>query len=360
MTPLTYSRYNAHVSSDKHTPLAPEVLYEGHLIRRKGEFYYVIDGKKRGFPNWETFTKMGFEANMAFIPDAQVVNMIPDGVGFSTDHLENLDAIISKRYIHPSMHKNNDPCEPNHELDRMITEEGYKSVMYIIAHNDDSKKIAHKYADCRDTWVHVTQINSTPFFETIMYRDVLAPRLAEWQDRDYIITGTYKSMEQKGETVEEIARLLAVAKRGNWDIIPFLRSGAKNMEFSLYFHRQPFKTAWDMLLKKLGYSEERIRAQDDMKGFFRNVFIIRPAVLKKLTEFMEKAILLGTTDTELVKVLSADSSYKEGTAEVALKIFNTTHYQLYPFVYERLPAFFMHAEGYKICHDKAGECQYNT
>lgn len=172
--------------------------------------------------------------------------------------------------------------------------------------------------------------------------------------------GTYKSVLSKGQTLDEMLRLLKVAKEGNWDIVPFLRSGSGNMGFSLYFHKQGFKDAWDALLTALGYSMDVIRKHDEMRAFFRNVFIVKPDVLEGLVTFMQKAIHIATTDQVIGDLLRKDSHYKEGSGEVAMRIFGAPYYQLHPFIFERLPSFYLHAMGAKICHATAGPCQYNT
>lgn len=154
--------------------------------------------------------------------------------------------------------------------------------------------------------------------------------------------------------------MLKVAKEGNWDIVPFLRSGSGNMGFSTYFHKVTFKEAWDGLLQALGYSNDIIRKYDEHKPFFRNVYVVRPSVLEGLVDFMIKAINMAQTDAKIIGLLSKDSHYKEGSEEVATRIFGTKYYQLYPFIFERLPSFYLHALGAKICHDTNGPCQYNT
>lgn len=103
-----------------------------------------------------------------------------------------------------------------------------------------------------------------------------------------------------------------------------------------------------------------IKQWDEMKPFYRNIYIARPVVLQSLLTFMGRAIAIAETNEQVRSLLQKDSSYKEGKKEVAIAVFGTPYYQLYPFIFERLPAFFLHAEGYRICHDKSGPCQYNT
>jgi hypothetical protein len=97
-----------------------------------------------------------------------------------------------------------------------------------------------------------------------------------------------------------------------------------------------------------------------MKGFFRNVFIIKTEILIDMIHFMNKAMDIAINNENIKKLLSADSHYNEGSAEVAMKIFGTKYYQLFPFIFERLPSFYLHNINANICHNSSGPCQYNT
>lgn len=83
------------------------------------------------------------------------------------------------------------------------------------------------------------------------------------------------------------------------------------MSFCLYWHGKPFKEAWTLLLLKLGYSHATIRGLDESKPFYRNIFIIRPNALKKLTAFMERAMTVAETDPAVKALLEKDAKYKE-------------------------------------------------
>jgi hypothetical protein len=47
--------YDVHVTSATVPSIPPSELYEGRIIRRKGEFWIVNQGKKLGFANWQSF-----------------------------------------------------------------------------------------------------------------------------------------------------------------------------------------------------------------------------------------------------------------------------------------------------------------
>jgi hypothetical protein len=243
-------------------------------------------------------------------------------------------------------------------------------VLYLISHDDASEAMTKSFAACKGDWIKVVRLNGTKFFESSMYRDILPQRRAEWADRskvDYVITATYKTVSKQlhynkfTQDLAMIKELLKAARDGDWDIIPFLRSGSGNMSFSSYHHGKGFRQCWDAILKAIGFSNDSIRALDEHKPFYRNIFIIRPAALEMLVDRMCAAMSIAVNDPIVAELLQQDSKYKEGSVEVAQRMFGTSHYQMHPFIFERLPSFFLQVNGSKICHyPHDGPCKYNT
>ena len=255
--------------------------------------------------------------------------------------------------------------------------------MYLIAHDAQSLAIAREISACYSSapWLQLRQISSTPFFESIVYSDVLHADAAAWSSLppssssssssssaqpDFVITGTYKTVSgrvrrwEHVQTFDEIARLLVVAKEGSWDVVPFLRSGSGMMSNCMYWHKKGYRLAWDALLGAMNYTHAEIRQHYEMKPFFRNVYIIKTSVLPGLVDFMRRAVAVARSDQHVASLLARDSHYKEGSVEVARRVFGTDYYQLHPFVFERLPAFYLHHLKARICHADKGECAYNT
>ena len=253
-------------------------------------------------------------------------------------------------------------------LTNLVESAGTRSRMYLISHDAKSTSISREISSCLSSaaWLKLQQITSTPFFESIVYTEVLQARMAEWRNIDFVITGTYKTVSgrvrrwEHVQTFQEIARLLEVAKQGNWDVVPFLRSGSGMMSNCLYWHKKGFKLAWDGILRAMNYSHQEVRQHYEMKPFFRNVYIIKTSVLPGLVDFMHRAIRVASSDQQVAALLAKDSNYKEGNVEVARRIFGTDYYQLHPFIFERLPSFYLHHIGASICHADKGECAYNT
>lgn len=255
-------------------------------------------------------------------------------------------------------------------LQSIVTAPGTRSIMYLVAHDEKSYAIAKEISVCHipssSHWLNIAQISSTAFFESILYVEVLLANRNTWKDYDYVITGTYKTVSgrvprwEHVQTFNEIHRLLNVAKSGDWDVVPFLRSGSGMMSNCLYWHKKAYKHAWDALLEAMNYTTGSIRKHYEMKPFFRNVYIIKTSVLPGLMAFMQAAITVARTDKKVAQFLARDSSYKEGNVEVSQRIFGTPYYQLHPFIFERLPAFYLHSINARMCHTDKGECAYNT
>lgn len=176
--------------------------------------------------------------------------------------------------------------------------------------------------------------------------------------------GTYKSMSEKSQSVKDVHNLLQYAKVSGhaYDVLPFLRSGSGMMSDCLHSRKQVYKTAWDALLLAMGYTEETIRLYDEMKPFYRNVYIIKSIMLRKLIQFMNRAMDIVDNNESVNVLFKADSSYTLdiGDKEIAMRVFGTPYFQLHPFLFERLPSFYLHSIHAKICHDTSGVCQYNA
>ena len=54
-----------------------------------------------------------------------------------------------------------------------------------------------------------------------------------------------------------------------------------------------------------------IRSLDEVKPFYRNIFIIRPAALVKLMQFMDRAMYVAENNLKVKELLQKDAKYKE-------------------------------------------------
>ena len=116
-------------------------------------------------------------------------------------------------------------------LNSFVSSAGYKSIMYVLYYDDEGQSIADSYKKCAEHWIFPMKYRTTVFFESIFYRDILQPQMATWKEKDYLIVGTYKTIdEKKTQTFEDILNLMHVAQKGNWDVIPILRGGTNLMK----------------------------------------------------------------------------------------------------------------------------------
>jgi hypothetical protein len=283
----------------------------------------------------------------------------------------------------------------------------------IISHNEESDHLVRDFIHCHQLlyrkqqlsqiskekeienyWMHSLSIPSTVFFESIMYGVLydnnslpitslsarnsgangwkksltLASYITHDLERyDYIITATYKTITKQlqynsfTQSLSMITSYLTLAAHEDYDAVPFLRSGSEMMEFVTYFHGKPFCLAWYRLLSLLGYPDAVVHKFDkEKKVFYRNIYIMKSKVFFKLSQLMQKAMKISLESEEIRALLAVDSKYKEGNEEVAKRIFGTAYYQLHPFVFERLPSFFLYAMNAKICTGATGPCKYNS
>ncbi len=90
----TYTVYNETYKNKLVTPL------EGKLLRVGPDFYYVMDGKRRGFPDYSTFLALDFqECLVNDVTATEVIKAIPMGLQFSTNITESLSELDAHRYL---------------------------------------------------------------------------------------------------------------------------------------------------------------------------------------------------------------------------------------------------------------------
>lgn len=178
--------YDANCSSKNVEPLPAADLYEGRLICRKGEFWYVHKGIKRGFPNFKVFLEMGFEAALGFSASVDEIQSIPVGPLFAENIKENMKFVRSK-----VSQVNANGCVQHEELDQLVDTPGFKSIMYLVAHSNATEGAVQKFASCRQSWMKISRIHSTPFFESTIYRDVLPAAMPVWKGYEYVIIGEH-------------------------------------------------------------------------------------------------------------------------------------------------------------------------
>jgi hypothetical protein len=273
------------------------------ILLLKGEFWLVCNGTKRGFDSYDTFLKLGFYNELGVSLYNNEVEQIPTGPTITAAEVSQA-AVIAKNYqpvvseaskfgdvkmaaplsedvlrerLQRRKHYRNAllsatsrafgsaggggrtaMCDENEPLVAVVVTPGTRCLLFLVAHDNESEHLARKFSACKENWIHPVRVNSTVFFESVIYRDIFPAYQKEWENLDYVATGTYKTVAKQlhynkfNQGLDVIQSSLQVAHDGDYDIVPFLRSGSGTMSFCLYFHGKPFKAAWDALLLELG------------------------------------------------------------------------------------------------------------
>lgn len=225
-------------------------------------------------------------------------------------------------------------------------------------------------------WVNVVRVSPTVYFESQVYREVFPALHHEYQKFDVIGVATYKSV--KFVSIEKLTAYVELAHRAQYDVVPLYTSGEYLLQQAVRGHDAQFKRVWDATLHTLGYDEQSIRALDKVEVFLRNSYLITPAWFDKLVQFMNQSIAIAdaasaekpsatttntaasstnsvvdkdgssSTSSTLGQLLRGDAHYREGKPEVSRTVFGDDHYQWHPFVFERLPVFFLHHSGARV------------
>lgn len=219
--------------------------------------------------------------------------------------------------------------------------QGIKFRLYVISHDDKSYATAMQWTQCKP-WATVVRIPTSSFFESIVYKEVLPQLASEWEGLDFVGIATYRSL--KFSPLEKMKAYLELGFHKPYDVVPLYTAGENMMQQAVDGHSAQFKQVWDNLLKTMGYSEPQIRNADVAEAFFRNSILIRPSWLKRLSQFMISAMDVVQNNATIRAEFATDAQYKEAIYRkaVAQRVFHTDFYQWHPFIFERLPVFFLH------------------
>lgn len=307
----------------------------------------------------EGFIKVLIGSTSHLNPDGIVAAMLVDFNGYyEKTVMTNHELVVS--YHNEKRHEaSTNSCFTSfYDEDHKILQKDF--MMLVIHHDNESLDNIRNHLDLsRLDFVVPARINSSVFFEYVVYRDFLPDVLPELEHLKYVLVTTHSTLinVQPVACGYEVARLLSVAYRYDYDVVPLLRSKHWLMPTSINMHTLDFKLAWDTLLTAMGYSQSQIREYYYVTPLYRNSFIIKPHRLRELTILMRRAIFIAQNNPVVNEVLSrrmgfmyvGSNSDLEKSASIAQHIFNTSYYQLFPFVFERLPVFFLLTSGASIC-----------
>lgn len=247
-------------------------------------------------------------------------------------------------------------CVQPDKLDELALSSGCKTVMFIISHDSNSYEVAKNYSTCH-SWMHVISIETTIFFESYVYSSSLPAQAHITMAHDFVVIGTHKTINLHAQRRDEIYRLLSLAKKSNWDIIPFFRGSTSLMKHGVRHHGAAFKLAWDGVLTSAGYSLSTIRDHDDDLPFFKSSFIVRASLLPGLIDFMNRAMHIVRNNQTVAELFDRDSYYSKTASrvkvDVSAKVFGSNIF-LHPYVFERLPSFYFNTMGVRVCMSACG------
>jgi hypothetical protein len=243
---------------------------------------------------------------------------------------------------------------------------GTRTIMYIMAHDKTSIDIADEFRHCDTDWMHIMSLPTNMYFESVMYKTFFPQHQHIWSQYDYILTATYKTLHRNllprympVQSIKDMASLIFVANQSKYDIVPFLRDTEEMMTTSVKYHTIWFLRAWNALLLAMGFEQEIIIKYANIHAFYRNIYIITPKKLQQLMHFMQQAMNIAETNEKVKQLFNKDAHYVLGTVQTAKRVFGTPYYQLHPFIFERLPAFYFYATEAKICLHDSGPCKMN-
>lgn len=243
-------------------------------------------------------------------------------------------------------------CVQDAELEKLVHTNGTRVRMYMFYHNSRTELIAKRYAFCKD-WIVPHRLRRSPYFESQVYKFLFRGKINEMiKNYDYIFTCTYRQAIAEelqtsavhALTTARMAEYIRYAAANDYDVVPLETKPVQVILHTLRQSHGPYSIiAWNILLIQMGFDMPQLSSATNINGFWRSSYIIKPVMLKRLTRLMLKAQDLVDHDEACIKAFKRDAVYSKGDPIVAKQVFGTPYYQMHPFIFERLPAFFLTA-----------------
>lgn len=218
--------------------------------------------------------------------------------------------------------------------------------IYILAYNQETFDTATKQFSDK-SWATVININTTIYFENIMYDNWLIAHKDEWINYDYVGTLSWKSHTKIRLPKLDHIKSIESINFENPDVVAFAPANMNLLYQATRDHGFKFKTLWIEILKKLNYSMEKIM-DPSIKLFWCNYWMAKPNVMLDYIKFFQQVKLVLENTKEIQSDLWSNSNYNGYVSkERLIEIFGRPYYTYHPFLLERLPCFFFHQK-YKI------------
>lgn len=230
----------------------------------------------------------------------------------------------------------------------------------VMYHNAATGITCATYARCKD-YIQPVFIPRSVYFESMIYRDYLRIILPALTARvEYILLCTYKHADPgyhgwlpshprylSTELTKELLHNISTTKA---DLLPLILAEAgTTIRSSLSVHGDGALRAFEALLTEMGFTQEEIDTAARNKCFWRSSYLIKPSALMQITSLMLRAMEVVERSPKIGALFGVNSGYV-GDPKVAKEVFGTEYYQLHPFLFERLPAFFAGVLGLKVEH----------
>ena len=172
---------------------------------------------------------------------------------------------------------------------------------------------------------------------------LLQDAYTEWSNKTFVGVLSYKFAAKVKSRLDAIGLIETMAERYSASHVIALLS-PRHLQLrdqAQKTHGLHFVEVFHELLRRLDFNETDIVEIDSADAFFSNYWLARPELMLKFMDFMDGAIRVLELNEQMRFLVSADSKYREGETKVARAVWGTQHYQLHPFICERLAiAFF--------------------
>lgn len=223
-----------------------------------------------------------------------------------------------------------------------------KTLLYIVYHDEASKKKAEKYE--KEPWARLLYIESTKYLESDAYR-ALKDLEHEWGDKDYVGVIKY-SFEDKTSffNFDELCR------GDGADVLTFVGPeshspdtlGVSMIRTAKRCHMY-FPSIWaHVLVTRLGLDATKVFS-DDIPAFYSNFWIAKTPFFKEYIRVYGIVREVMETDELIRPILYQNAAYFQHIdTERLTAIMGVPYYPYHPFVMERLPCLVFWLMGAKI------------
>lgn len=188
--------------------------------------------------------------------------------------------------------------------------------------------------------------------ESEVYREHFQYLRHNWTDYyDFILTCTYRhtvATDQKvlPLTFEYLKSILTVASQQQVDVFPLEPYPHMDILSTLMAsHGLHSIRAWNVLLMGLGYDHHAIGTSSHIFSFWRSSYLVRREFMFNLTDHILQAMSVVDNNGNVTVAFRRDARYQGGDPIVAFQVFGTPYYHMHPFIFERLPSFFLYQMG---------------